>query len=126
MKAGSRRSFLGQTLPAVGLLASSLRPRVCRAEGTANASELELKGVNFLRPRQGEDGSWSSDRKEPGITGVVVAALLRSGRVTPDDPTVIKGRLLSRTLSRSHGRPHRGASLRLCDLCRHHGLSGSK
>jgi squalene-hopene/tetraprenyl-beta-curcumene cyclase len=90
MKTGSRRSFLGQTLPACGLLGSLLRPANCRADGSASAAELETKAIDFLRPRQGSDGAWSGELKEPGITGVVVTALLRSGRVTPDDTTVTK------------------------------------
>ena len=48
------------------------------------------KAVAFLRPRQAEDGSWSGDRKEPGITALVVTALLRTKRVTPADPLSTK------------------------------------
>jgi squalene-hopene/tetraprenyl-beta-curcumene cyclase len=51
---------------------------------------LSEKAVGFLKPRQAADGSWSGDRGEPGITALVVAALLRSKRVTPDDPTIEK------------------------------------
>jgi squalene-hopene/tetraprenyl-beta-curcumene cyclase len=91
MKVSSRRSFLGQSLPAVALLALSLRPAASRADNTASASDLAAKAVSFLRSRQAADGSWSSDTKEPGITALVVSALLRSGRVTPDDSAVIKG-----------------------------------
>ena len=79
MQARSRRSFLGQTLPAAGLVGLWLRPAWVLADSTATAAELETKAVNFLRPRQGSDGSWSGDRKEPGITALVVTALLRSG-----------------------------------------------
>jgi squalene-hopene/tetraprenyl-beta-curcumene cyclase len=49
------------------------------------------KALAFLRSRQDADGGWSGDRKEPGITALVVTALLRSGRVTPDDSAVLKG-----------------------------------
>jgi squalene-hopene/tetraprenyl-beta-curcumene cyclase len=90
MKAGSRRSFLGQAIPAAGLLGLSLRSAHGQVDSSATAAELENKAVNFLRPRQGDDGSWSGDRKEPGITGLVVTALLRSGRVTADDMVVTK------------------------------------
>jgi squalene-hopene/tetraprenyl-beta-curcumene cyclase len=90
MQARSRRSFLGQTLPAAGLLGLWLRPAWVLADSNATAAELETKAVNFLRPRQASDGSWSGDRKEPGITALVVTALLRSGRVTPDDTVVTK------------------------------------
>ena len=47
---------------------------------------MSAKAVAFLKPRQAEDGSWSGSRKEPGITALVVTALLRSKRVTPSDP----------------------------------------
>jgi squalene-hopene/tetraprenyl-beta-curcumene cyclase len=75
----------------VGLLGCVLRPSCCWADETETAAELAAKAVGFLRPRQGADGSWSGDRKEPGITALVVTAMLRSGRVTPDDPAVAKG-----------------------------------
>ena len=78
------------SVPAAGLLGLVLRPCWGWADEPATAAELAAKAVNFLRPRQA-DGSWSGDRKEPGITALVVTAMLRSGRVTPDDPAVIKG-----------------------------------
>jgi len=48
------------------------------------------KGVGYLRARQSDDGSWSSNRQEPGITALVVTALLRTNRVTPNEPAVVK------------------------------------
>jgi squalene-hopene/tetraprenyl-beta-curcumene cyclase len=90
MKAGSRRSFLGQALSAAGLLGLSRQPANGEVDSTSSAAELETKAVNFLRPRQGDDGGWSRDSKEPGVTGLVVTALLRSGRVTPDDAAIAK------------------------------------
>jgi squalene-hopene/tetraprenyl-beta-curcumene cyclase len=90
MEAGSRRSFLGRAIHSAGLLAFSLQSAHGEVDNSATAADLEMKAVNFLRPRQGDDGSWSGDRKEPGITGLVVTALLRSGRVTADDKVVTK------------------------------------
>lgn len=52
---------------------------------------LEEKAVGFLRPRQSPDGSWSGDRNEPGITALVVTALLRSKKLGPADPAISKG-----------------------------------
>src|SRR3954447_23519707 len=60
------------------------------AEGEPSAAKLTTRGVEFLRPRQAEDGSWSGNRKEPGITALVVTALLRTKRVTPGEPVVTK------------------------------------
>ena len=47
------------------------------------------RGIAFLRPRQDAKGGWSTQR-EPGITALVVTALLRSGQVAPGDPVVTK------------------------------------
>ena len=85
-----RREFcrlgLGLGLGPAGL--AGLAPRPARA--AEDPAALASKAVAFLRPRQGKDGSWSGDR-EPGITGLVVAGLLRSRQVTPDDPAVVRG-----------------------------------
>lgn len=54
------------------------------------ASDLATKAANFLKGRQKTDGSWSSE-KGPGITGLVVTALLRSKRATPAEPSITKG-----------------------------------
>lgn len=47
------------------------------------------KAIDFLRKSQAADGSWSSDRS-PGITGVVLTGILETGRVSADDPMVVK------------------------------------
>src|SRR5262249_14879371 len=86
----TRRTFLGRGIPATGLLAllgGTGRPA---AAAGADPAEMIGKAVNYLRPRQGRDGSWSGDR-EPGITALVVTALLRLGRVAPDEPAVTRG-----------------------------------
>ena len=54
-----------------------------------DAAAAAAKAVAFLRPRQG-DGSWSGER-EPGITALVVTAMLRTGQVAPEDPAITKG-----------------------------------
>jgi squalene-hopene/tetraprenyl-beta-curcumene cyclase len=54
-----------------------------------SAEKLIARGVTFLRPRQDAKGGWSIQR-EPGITALVVTALLRSGQVAPGDPTITK------------------------------------
>ena len=91
MKTCSRRTFLGQGLGVAGMLSLAVRPTTSAGDETGTAGELSAKAVGFLRSRQAADGSWSGDRKEPGITALVVTAMLRSGRVTPDDPAVVKG-----------------------------------
>lgn len=49
----------------------------------------QTKAINFLKTTQADDGSWTSPT-QPGISGLVVYALLASG-VPIDDPTVAKG-----------------------------------
>jgi len=86
----TRRTFLGQGIPTMGLMTlAGWTGRSSAAAGT-DPAELVDKAVNFLRPRQGRDGSWSGDR-EPGITALVVTAMLRSGRVAPAEPAVTRG-----------------------------------
>ena len=92
----SRRRFLGQGVQTLGLLAWMGRHRAMAqgrdetAKATAPTSaKLIERGVAFLRPRQDAKGGWSTQR-EPGVTALVVTALLRSGQVTPDDPLVTK------------------------------------
>jgi squalene-hopene/tetraprenyl-beta-curcumene cyclase len=57
--------------------------------GSGSATKLIERGIGFLRPRQDGKGGWSTQR-EPGITALVVTALLRSGQVTPGDPAVTR------------------------------------
>ena len=54
-----------------------------------SAAKLIERGVAFLRPRQDAKGGWTTQR-EPGITALVVTALLRSGQVAPGDPSVTR------------------------------------
>jgi squalene-hopene/tetraprenyl-beta-curcumene cyclase len=56
----------------------------------AQWQQMVDKASAYLKAHQEPGGSWSSNRS-PGVTGVVVTGLLRTGRVTADDPTVAKG-----------------------------------
>lgn len=92
MKDVTRRSFLVGTTSAFALAgAATGRFDGARADETPSADELAAKGARFLRSRQADDGTWSADRREPGITALAVTALLRSGQAGPADPVVIKG-----------------------------------
>ncbi len=86
----TRRAFLGYAAQAGFFSSCMARAAVARAEDSPRTSALITKGVEFLRARQSIDGSWSPDRKEPGLSALVVTALLRSKRVTPDEPVVLK------------------------------------
>jgi squalene-hopene/tetraprenyl-beta-curcumene cyclase len=41
--------------------------------------------VAYLKSQQGADGSWSESRS-PGITGIVLTGMIRSGKLSPKDP----------------------------------------
>ena len=44
------------------------------------------RGIAFLKTSQEQNGGWSTS-KSPGVTGVVLTGLLRTGKVTPQDPS---------------------------------------
>ncbi len=73
----------------MGVTASACMVDFARAQdstsNTRTANDLVRAGVDFLKSRQGADGGWSTQR-EPGITALVVAALLRSRLVSPGEP----------------------------------------
>lgn len=72
------------TLIAVSLLCTSLRAQ----DDLANHwNSMTDKAIEYLRTTQGPDGSWSGDR-HIGITGIVVTGLLKTGKVTVDDPMI--------------------------------------
>jgi squalene-hopene/tetraprenyl-beta-curcumene cyclase len=89
----SRRQFLGQGLiglVSLGILGWRHGFVLAQAEpATPAAGPLIDRGVKFLRSRQDAKGGWSTQR-EPGITALVVTALLRSGQVPPGDPMVTR------------------------------------
>jgi squalene-hopene/tetraprenyl-beta-curcumene cyclase len=43
------------------------------------------RAIAYLKSTQGADGGWSS-RQNPGITGIVLTGMLRTGKVGPKDP----------------------------------------
>lgn len=51
-------------------------------------ADVRQKAINYLRTKQSDDGSWTSP-SAPGISGLIVEALLRSG-VAVDDPMIQK------------------------------------
>lgn len=87
----SRRAFLSRSLGVVSLVSLAGRPALSAFDDPPSIDALTRKGVNFLRPRQNADGAWSADRNEPGITALVVTALLRSTLVDRNEPVVTKG-----------------------------------
>ncbi len=47
------------------------------------------RAVEYLKTRQGPDGSWSED-KSPGVTGIALTGMLHTGKVTAKDPVAEK------------------------------------
>src|SRR5262249_43615398 len=75
---------------AVALVLVASASRSVRADDAAKDRQAVLeKGIAFLKQSQSSDGSWSAKRAGPGITALVVAAMVRSG-VSTDDPAVAK------------------------------------
>jgi squalene-hopene/tetraprenyl-beta-curcumene cyclase len=88
----NRRHFLAGSAGIIGAWTLAGRTAIGADEPKPAAGDLERKAVAFLRGRQDRDsGAWSIDRKEPGITALVVTALLRSGLVTPAEPVAARG-----------------------------------
>jgi squalene-hopene/tetraprenyl-beta-curcumene cyclase len=83
----SRRGFL-TGLGSLGVL--GWRTGVLRAQeahGSPLPDAMIDRAIVFLRSRQDAKGGWSTQR-EPGITALVVTALLRTGRIPPADPMI--------------------------------------
>ncbi len=68
-------------------LADDAKP--LEAAAAQKLAAARSKGVNFLRTTQKEDGSWTT-ANAPGITGLVLTSLLRSG-VPAEDPVTAAG-----------------------------------
>lgn len=77
-------------IPICTLLLASLIPAQETLDSKKQWNDSVDKAIRFLRTSQAEDGSWSA-KSSPGITGIVITGLLRTGKVTPDDPMVDKG-----------------------------------
>src|SRR4051812_4279029 len=48
------------------------------------------KALSYLKTTQGADGSWSGPQN-PGVTGIVLTGILKTGKLGPMDPMVEKG-----------------------------------
>lgn len=101
MSSLSRRSWFKTTAAGSVLI---IAPAELLHGQSASASDVVVaKAVDFLKSRQTSEGGWSTER-EPGITALVVASMLRSGRVSPNEPTVRKAlAYLEKFLDRENG-----------------------
>ena len=87
---GSARYFIFGTA-LVALVAAVSAP--VRGQPSKAAAKTRDQAVNdavaYLKSSQAEDGSWSR-ASSPGVTGFVLTALLKSGKVGPDDPAATR------------------------------------
>jgi squalene-hopene/tetraprenyl-beta-curcumene cyclase len=66
------------------------QPGLAQAPAAREVQPVVDKAIAYLRSSQRDDGSFSPKIAGPGVTGLVVAGLLRNG-VSPQDPMVAKG-----------------------------------
>src|SRR5438552_2477900 len=65
--------------PAIGQARNSIGPDLKEWQTVVD------KAIKFVESTQDENGGWSTD-KSPGVTGVVLTGLLKTGRITAKDP----------------------------------------
>tara|TARA_R110002095_G_scaffold207151_1_gene191843 strand:- start:22240 stop:24390 length:2151 start_codon:yes stop_codon:yes gene_type:complete len=64
---------------------------VVQAQTDQEVTESRLKGIEFLKSQQQEDGSWEYEGHPVGITALCTMALLENG-IPVNDPLIQKGR----------------------------------
>jgi hypothetical protein len=86
-----RKQMFGWIAAGLAILLLGLS-QVSRAVGPDEKlwDQLVSKGVAYLRSTQAADGSWSKERSL-GISGVVMTALLRTGKLPDNDVTIVRG-----------------------------------
>jgi squalene-hopene/tetraprenyl-beta-curcumene cyclase len=77
-------------LASAALVAGSLAVVPAAAPPAAEWDATVGKGVEFLKSTQEPGGGWSTQRS-PGVTGLAVTAMLKTGKLTPDDKPVADG-----------------------------------
>ncbi|MBI1916930.1 MAG: terpene cyclase/mutase family protein [Planctomycetes bacterium] len=73
-------------------LGSSAAPEGAKKVGPDQKEwdRLADRAIAYLRSTQGDDGSWSG-KQSPGVTGVVLTGLLKTGKLSAKDPMIEKG-----------------------------------
>jgi squalene-hopene/tetraprenyl-beta-curcumene cyclase len=84
-----RMSCLGAALilPAVvlGIGQTFVSAQPAGQDTDATWEKMVERAIAYLKTTQEQDGGWSTS-KSPGVTGVVLTGLLRTGKVTPQTP----------------------------------------
>jgi squalene-hopene/tetraprenyl-beta-curcumene cyclase len=79
------KKLLAATLLALPLLAVAPVRAQEPAAGTAKDWDAMVdKALAYLKKTQDENGGWS-EKRSPGITGVILTGILETGKVSPDD-----------------------------------------
>jgi squalene-hopene/tetraprenyl-beta-curcumene cyclase len=83
-----------QWLPLCSLVALLLAIPVSAQQGAGPDPNVWNKTVDqaitFLKSKQADDGTWGGAQAAPALTGIVTAALLKSGKVPANDPAIAK------------------------------------
>ena len=86
-----RRWLPAALLPAALLTAAAAAdPAPAPTADPARWDAVVDRAIAYLKGEQAPDGSWSG-KQSPGITGVVLTGMLRTGKVTTRDPAVERG-----------------------------------
>ena len=89
MKLVTRTACLGAAA-VVALLAVQPAPSPAVGPAADEWNRVVAKAVEYLKSSQNPDGSWGTDPRSRGVTGIIVTGLLESGATTPDDPMTAK------------------------------------
>ncbi|HEY8505516.1 MAG TPA: prenyltransferase/squalene oxidase repeat-containing protein [Gemmataceae bacterium] len=83
--------WLPVTAPALlaGLLLGAPAPAAGPSE--ADWNKAVDRAISYLKSSQNPNGSWGTEPRSRGVTGVAVTGLLKSGKVGPDDEPAAKG-----------------------------------
>jgi squalene-hopene/tetraprenyl-beta-curcumene cyclase len=83
-----RRDWLRSAAGSLAAIAAG-RAFAADAPNPKQWDEIVDKAIAFLKTTQREDGGWSSD-KTPGVTGIVLTGMLKTGKVGAENPTAEK------------------------------------
>ncbi len=86
-------------IAAIGIVGSGL---LAQGPDAKTWDAVATKATNFLKSSQDAKGGWSTD-KSPGVTGVVLTGLLKSGTATAKDPMAEKAlKYIESLINREH------------------------
>jgi squalene-hopene/tetraprenyl-beta-curcumene cyclase len=84
-------SVFGAVVGLGSIVAADVKLPPLPASAAEQARALQAAGAAFLLKSQKENGQWGEDAANPALTGIVVRALIGSGKVDANHPAVRKG-----------------------------------